>query len=241
MQRTSFYKRVMTLLLAFIMILGLLPISQIVTPVSAANTRAGAPEKITLGESKFNSKVYDTPSLKDVQLREMRFNVGGELSPGFCADHSKPLNTTPGKIIWSQPESIDTASGGKFAVVKPFITWYNHYWFYSQNLRQQYPNATDTELQQKAEADGMGYYGYWSDWTNRLNSCFPQGAAWLAGAGLLTNYNDPSQQRLIAEQYVYAQNSMMGDAAAPITEEAIQSALKTVQSIINEFNSRKLQ
>ena len=239
MQRTSFYKRVMTLLLAFIMILGLLPISQIVTPVSAANTRAGAPEKITLGESKFNSKVYDTPSLKDVQLREMRFNVGGELSPGFCADHSKPLNTTPGKIIWSQPESIDTASGGKFAVVKPFITWYNHYWFYSQNLRQQYPNATDTELQQKAEADGMGYYGYWSDWTNRLNSCFPQGAAWLAGAGLLTNYNDPSQQRLIAEQYVYAQNSMMGDAAAPITEEAIQSALKTVQSIINEFNSGK--
>lgn len=49
MQKTSFFKRMMTLFLAFIMLLGVLPLSNMVVPAQASSGGSeGPPSKITL-------------------------------------------------------------------------------------------------------------------------------------------------------------------------------------------------
>lgn len=48
MQKTSLYKRIVTMLLAFVMVLGAFPASQFVVPANAASSEGSPPATITM-------------------------------------------------------------------------------------------------------------------------------------------------------------------------------------------------
>ena len=137
MQKTTMFKRIMTLFLVFVMVLGILPISEFVSPAIAAEAKEGPPPTTEMVSWKFYSK-YDSPVLKPSRVipRTFIFSLNDGVAPGFCADHTKDVSTG---ATWSNPVPIE---GTKYEVIKPLIAAYNYTWFYSRELDDRYPNQT---------------------------------------------------------------------------------------------------
>lgn len=103
MQKVTIPKRLMTLFLVFVMVLGLLPVSNLVVPANAADARSGPDDVVTInrGETEFFDD-YTSPVLGKVIPRNLVFEANGQLTGGFCGDHSKEysphvkyINPTP--------------------------------------------------------------------------------------------------------------------------------------------------
>ena len=152
MQKTSFFKRIMTMLLAFIMMLGLLPISQFTAPAYAAEASGGPPATITIHEANLWT-AYQSPILGTVIPRLFTFNMGSGVAPGFCADHSKDFSKS---ATWENPVPI---SETKYNFCMPLIAQYNWFWFYSVDVDQRYP-GTSVEFKQNIAEQERGSIFY---------------------------------------------------------------------------------
>ena len=195
MQKTTMFKRIMTLFLVFVMVLGILPISEFVSPAIAAEAKEGPPPTTEMVSWKFYSK-YDSPVLKPSRVipRTFIFSLNDGVAPGFCADHTKDVSTG---ATWSNPVPIE---GTKYEVIKPLIAAYNYTWFYSRELDDRYPNQTTLFKKKIAEQERGSVYYYWDE-TDRISaSSMPQAGAWLAGQGLLTDLRNHDQQLMIAHE-----------------------------------------
>lgn len=69
MQKTTMFKRIMTLFLVFVMVLGILPISELVSPAIAAEAKEGPPPTTEMVSWKFYSKYDMSPLLSQTELR----------------------------------------------------------------------------------------------------------------------------------------------------------------------------
>ena len=195
MQKTTMFKRIMTLFLVFVMVLGILPISELVSPAIAAEAKEGPPPTTEMVSWKFYNK-YDSPVLKPSRVipRTFIFSLNDGVAPGFCADHTKDVSTG---ATWSNPVPIE---GTKYEVIKPLIAAYNYTWFYSRELDDRYPNQTTLFKKKIAEQERGSVYYYWDE-TDRISaSSMPQAGAWLAGQGLLTDLRNHDQQLMIAHE-----------------------------------------
>ena len=199
MQKTSFFKRIMTLFLAFIMVLGILPLSSMVVPAQALMDVSGGtgdpPATITNNSHKFlgnyNSPVLDPPR---VTPRIFDFNVGDGVAPGFCGDHSKDINWG---ATWSSPQSL---TGTKYEVIMPLLAAYCQKWFYSRMLDEKHPDWSVTQKKNQAKEDLGSQFYYYTEEERITGSAMVQAAAWLAGADMLSNLSDHDQQMLIAHE-----------------------------------------
>lgn len=232
MHKTSFFKRIMSLFLVFIMMLGILPVSQMVIPAQASSA-SGAPATITMNEWHLRSSYYSqnlVPSY--TQPRLFTFNVNGEISPGFCGDHSKEINLRRGEV-WKDPVPIENT---KYAVTIPLIARYNYTWFASRAIDEQYPGATDAEKDQIAlEQYNCEHWG--DEWEQIAGSAIVQSAMWLAGNGRLTDLNDPAQLRMLAEERNATLKAMQGGKPAA---ESIETVMGWITSDIQEYGSGNL-
>ena len=218
MQKTSFFKRMMTLFLAFIMLLGILPLSNMVVPAQAsAGESGGPPATITLQTWQLKP-AYQSKNLVPARTtpRLFQFNVNGTLSPGFCANHEKDINLVKGET-WKDPVPIEET---KYAVIAPLVAQYNYIWFTSRALDEQYGDSkTDAEKMQIAKEQ----YDceYWGEWSGILGSAMVQSASWLVGNGKLTDLTDPAQARMIAEERNATVKSMTGKPSPDSDEEVM--------------------
>lgn len=218
MQKTSFFKRMMTLFLAFIMLLGILPLSNMVVPAQAsAGESGGPPATITLQTWQLKP-AYQSKNLVPARTtpRLFQFNVNGTLSPGFCANHEKDINLVKGET-WKDPVPIEET---EYAVIAPLVAQYNYIWFTSRALDEQYGDSkTDAEKMQIAKEQ----YDceYWGEWSGILGSAMVQSASWLVGNGKLTDLTDPAQARMIAEERNATLKSMTGKPSPDSDEEVM--------------------
>ncbi|MBM6724002.1 SpaA isopeptide-forming pilin-related protein [Pseudoflavonifractor phocaeensis] len=199
MQKTNFFKRIMTLFLAFVMVLGILPLSSMVVPAQALMDVSGGmgdPPATITNNSHQTWGSYESPTLKPSKVipRIFDFNVGDGVSPGFCADHSKDIawNET-----WSSPQSI---FGTKYEVIMPLLAAYCQKWFYSRMLDEQHPDWSVTQKKNQAKEDLGSQHYYYTEEERITGSAMVQAAAWLAGADMLSSLSDHDQQMLIAQE-----------------------------------------
>ena len=76
-QAHSLRTRIMSMLLALVCILGLLPTAAL----------AAGPDTIKLEDCSYNGVYYVSPALSTCWLHQMQFNYNGDSVMGFCADH----------------------------------------------------------------------------------------------------------------------------------------------------------
>ena len=215
MQKTTMFKRIMTLFLVFVMVLGILPISEFVSPAIAAEAKEGPPPTTEMVSWKFYSK-YDSPVLKPsgVIPRTFIFSLNDGVAPGFCADHTKDVSTG---ATWSNPVPIE---GTKYEVIKPLIAAYNYTWFYSRELDDRYPNQTTIFKKKIAEQERGSVQYYWDE-TDRISaSSMSQAGAWLAGQGLLTDLSNHDQQLMIAHERNLTTKTIYGSVSESDEEVA---------------------
>lgn len=195
MQTTSFTKRIMTLFLVFVMVLGLLPVSQLVVPANAADARSGPDDVVTIngGETEFFDS-YTSPILGKVIPRNLVFEANGQLTGGFCGDHSKEYSS---RVKYINPTPI---SETKYAFCMPVIAQYAWNWFYSMELDERYPGTSAAYKAQIAKEERGSENNYWPPASRALGGSVPQAAVWLAGAGKISNLTDPANQRMLAEE-----------------------------------------
>lgn len=211
MQKTSFFKRMMSLFLAFIMVAGLLPLSGIINSAQAVAVTGGTGEPSATMTMNSHSLMgeYTSPVLGKVIPRIYDFKLGDlGVSPGFCADHSKDIKWD---LTWSNPKPIE---GTKYEVIMPLLASYSQKWFYSKMLDEQHPDWTvDQKRQQAAQDLGSGSY-YYTPYDRVTGSAMVQAAAWLAGSGDLTDLSNHDQQLLVAHERnltVKAADGSVGD------------------------------
>lgn len=215
MQRTNLFRRAVSMGLALIMAVGLLPVSQLVSPAQAAEAKDGPPAKIEMASHKYYNR-YDSPVLKPSEVipRTFIFSVGQGVAPGFCADHSKGIDTT---ATWSDPVPIENT---KYKIIMPLIAAYNYTWFYSRELDDRYPNETTLFKKKVAEKERGSVHNYWDE-TERISaSSQPQAAAWLVGGGLLTDMSDHDQLLMIAHERNLTTKAIYGSVAETDEEVA---------------------
>lgn len=226
MHKTSFFKRIMTLFLAFIMVLGILPISQLVTPAYASSA-SGAPATITMKDWKLKP-AYNSKNLvpAHTQPRLFTFNVGDGVAPGFCADHSKEINLRVGEV-WKDPVPIENTP---YAVAIPLIAEYNYVWSISRQIDDQYPGATEEEKNQIALEMTNGLYEHWSEYESIMASSIPQSAVWLVGNGKLNDLSDDAQRRMVAEERNATVTSMTQSPCAESVDEVMRWIAGTIDN-----------
>ena len=203
MQKTSFFKRIMTLFLAFIMMLGLLPISQFTAPAYAAEASGGPPATTTIHDANLWT-AYQSPILGTVIPRLFTFNMGSGVAPGFCADHSKDFSKS---ATWENPVPI---SETKYNFCMPLIAQYNWFWFYSVDVDQRYPGTSVEFKQNIAEQERGSIFYYWSEKDRISYSAILQSTLWLTGADKITTLDDPSVQLMIAAERNRTLTKMQG-------------------------------
>ena len=118
MQKTTMFKRIMTLFLVFVMVLGILPISEFVAPAIAAEAKEGPPATTTINKANVWTS-YQSPILGTVIPRIFTFNMETGVAPGFCADHSKDFSKS---ATWENPVPL---SETKYNFCLPLIAQYN--------------------------------------------------------------------------------------------------------------------
>lgn len=233
MQKTSFFKRIMTLFLAFIMMLGLLPISQFVEPAYAAESSGEAPSTISMNYWELKSS-YQSKNLVPAKTipRTFIFDVGDGVAPGFCADHSKDINLRKGET-WQSPVPIEETD---YAIAIPLIAWYNYGWYLSRQIDDTY-GTSKTEAEKDAIALEMsgGLSDYWSEFERIVATGIPQAAIWLIGNGKLTDLNNPDQVRMVAEERNATVTAMISRPASESEDEVI----RWINGMVNSYAEGK--
>ena len=96
-QAHSLRTRIMSMLLALVCILGLLPTAAL----------AAGPDTIKLEDCSYNGVYYVSPALSTCWLHQMQFNYNGDSVMGFCADHGAGMGTSLEGHEWGSPTPID--------------------------------------------------------------------------------------------------------------------------------------
>ena len=233
MQKTSFFKRIMTMLLAFIMMLGLLPISQFVEPAYAAESSGEAPSTISMNYWELKSS-YQSKNLVPAKTipRTFIFDVGDGVAPGFCADHSKDINLRKGET-WQSPVPIEETD---YAIAIPLIAWYNYGWYLSRQIDDAY-GTSKTEAEKDAIALEMsgGLSNYWSEFERIVATGITQAAIWLIGNGKLTDLNNPDQVRMVAEERNATVTAMISRPAS----ESVDEVIRWINGMVNSYAEGK--
>lgn len=233
MQKISFFKRIMTLFLAFIMMLGLLPISQFVEPAYAAESSGEAPSTISMNYWELKSS-YQSKNLVPAKTipRTFIFDVGDGVAPGFCADHSKDINLRKGET-WQSPVPIEETD---YAIAIPLIAWYNYGWYLSRQIDDTY-GTSKTEAEKDAIALEMsgGLSDYWSEFERIVATGIPQAAIWLIGNGKLTDLNNPDQVRMVAEERNATVTAMISRPAS----ESVDEVIRWINGMVNSYAEGK--
>lgn len=99
-QVRSVQKRLISLLLTLICLLGLVP-----TTAFAAAT--SVPSTITMEDCTHNGVHYESPALDTCWLHQMRFDYSGNSIIGFCADHNKEMGWSLEGHKWDSPQPIN--------------------------------------------------------------------------------------------------------------------------------------
>lgn len=99
-QVRSVQKRLISLLLTLICLLGLVP-----TTAFAAAT--SVPSTITMEDCTHNGVHYESPALDTCWLHQMRFDYSGNSIIGFCADHDKEMGWSLEGHKWDSPQPIN--------------------------------------------------------------------------------------------------------------------------------------
>ena len=223
MQKTTFFKRAMSLFLAFVLALGLLPVSEFAIPAYAAEASGGSsgpPATVTLGDRQFYS-AYTSQNLVPAETtpRFFEFTGDGNTAPGFCANHEKNLNASD---VWSNPVSIE---GTEYAVAAPLIAWYNYGWSLTKEYDQKMPYATPEEKEAAIRADTNNQWDYWTRNEMVMAFSIPQSAVWLVGNGKVDDLSDSAQVRMIAEE----RNATIQAMGYPLSD-----SVETVMGWIND-------
>lgn len=130
-------------LLAVVMLFGLLPASGLILPAQAAG---GPPATITLDKSDMETQPYDDENMvstnasynKKARMRIFWMNVNGQRIPGFCADHSKELDTKKGRATWGNPVPLEEAvapNGAPYSIIAPYVWWYYSGFYTSEYIK----------------------------------------------------------------------------------------------------------
>lgn len=96
MKRVCPHKRIVTMLLALVCILGLLPAT-----VLAAN-----PSTITMDDCTYNGTYYESVALGICYMHQMHFDYNGKSVMGFCAEKGKGMGWSLKGHTWSNPKPI---------------------------------------------------------------------------------------------------------------------------------------
>lgn len=99
-QVQSVSRRLISLLLTLICLVGLLP-------TSAFAAAASVPSTITMEDCTHNGVHYESPALDTCWLHQMRFDYSGSSIIGFCADHDKEMGWSLEGHKWDSPQPIN--------------------------------------------------------------------------------------------------------------------------------------
>lgn len=231
MQKTTFFKRAMSLFLAFVLALGLLPVSEFAIPAYAAEASGGSsgpPATVTLGDRQFYDG-YTSQNLTPAWTtpRFFEFTGDGNTAPGFCADHEKGLNPSD---VWSNPVSIE---GTEYAVAAPLIAYYNYGWALAKEYDQKMPYATAEEKEAAIRADTNNVWDYWTRNEMVMASSVPQAAVWLIGNGKVDDLSDPAQVRMIAEE----RNATVTAMEPGWTPDAVETVMGWITDRVTAYNA----
>ena len=91
------YKRMISMLLVLICMLGLLP---------TAALAADAPGSIKMEDCTHNGVHYESPSLGTCWLHQMTFDYNQKSTIGFCAEHGKGMGWSLEGQTWGNPKPI---------------------------------------------------------------------------------------------------------------------------------------
>ena len=91
------YKRMISMLLVLICMLGLLP---------TAALAADAPSSIKMEDCTHNGVHYESPSLGTCWLHQMTFDYNQKSTIGFCAEHGKGMGWSLEGQTWGKPKPI---------------------------------------------------------------------------------------------------------------------------------------
>ena len=91
------YKRMISMLLVLICMLGLLP---------TAALAADAPRSIKMEDCTHNGVHYESPSLGTCWLHQMTFDYNQKSTIGFCAEHGKGMGWSLEGQTWGKPKPI---------------------------------------------------------------------------------------------------------------------------------------
>lgn len=225
----SLKKRGLSLLLAMVMAIGLVPTTMF--SALAASPPAGVPATLSYGGRKFGVS-YDSPNWKKRGWVE-NFTVkdgNGNNYTGFCMDHTK--GPPKAGVTWSyQWTKTSDEMPSAFA-----LDWWHYYNDISEKMDEMHPELNTTkeadEIKMREYALAEGYDTYWSVWTREVNNCIPQAACWLWLDGRLTGSPDDEQLRRLGDE----RNAMLGEynkAFVATSDEALEFIKGLYQNWMN--------
>ena len=225
----SLKKRGLSLLLAMVMAIGLVPTTMF--SALAASPPAGVPATLSYGGRKFGVS-YDSPNWKKRGWVE-NFTVkdgNGNNYTGFCMDHTK--GPPKAGVTWSyQWTKTSDEMPSAFA-----LDWWHYYNDISEKMDEMHPELNTTkeadEIKMREYALAEGYDTYWSVWTREVNNCVPQAACWLWLDGRLTGSPDDEQLRRLGDE----RNAMLGEynkAFVATSDEALEFIKGLYQNWLN--------
>lgn len=95
-QAHSLRTRIMSMLLALVCILGLLPTAAL----------AAGPDTIVMEDCTHNGVYYESAALDTCWLHQMKFDYNGDTVTGFCADHGGGMGWSLNGHKWDTPQPI---------------------------------------------------------------------------------------------------------------------------------------
>lgn len=211
MNGASKSKRILSLFLAFVLMLGLIPISGI--EVKAADS---APATIKLENANYNigprvATDY-TSTFKEIGKATLHYftvNVNGNQTVGFCLDHGKNMGTKLHDHVWDNPTPTTLPD-----VAQRFLTYY----YYKAEEHQNAHAKTGTNCTQDAALIkgeyGPGYENMWSSYSlNWANALF-QAIVWKCREDPTFDpiHNEDDKVALAKERMVIIETVMGGTA-----------------------------
>ena len=218
MQKASLLKRAMTLFLAFVMAVGTIPFSELVSPAYAAEGKEGPPSTISMYDADFKN-AYESKNLVPSKTipRVFLFNVDGGISPGFCANHQKDVSMSD---TWQSPVSLEST---KYSIAIPLIAQYNYRWTLSREIDAEFGNSIpETEKDKIALERSNGDTDYWNERERMVGFSVPQAAIWLIGNDKVDDLSDPAQLRMVAEERIATVQAMNGKPPVETVDEVVR-------------------
>ena len=216
------FKKAISGLLVGIMMVGFIPTTAI--RALAADDVAST---ISLNYAKYNGE-YNSKYLaaasgdgnSTVYLRNFHMNVSGNDTIGFCYDHSRDMNTTPGHT-WSNPQKLPDN-----AKCIPFLDAFVSSYYRAIEIEEKAHAAgiyDESKIAQWAVDNGIAEtkWEYMGANARIAASATAQAALWLYSAGLLQDKTDEEIVEMIGYERYMANNAMFG-AGNTTQEEATQ-------------------